>query len=217
MGKAIRRVHALSAVLMLAALGFFGVQPAMATQTEPGPGTETEQPVDPGTPTVPVVPPVVTPPTFEPAPNPSPVDPGTTPAPVEPPAEPSPVVPPAPDPVAPPAIEPVAPLEEAPAATLPTDVGVPGYVVEPEIPTETTSAPAEATPTPTPTPLATKTAAPPVMSSDITGPLKVALAPVAENNPIVQGVTVLVLVLLGVAYFRALRSKGASGPRLNGK
>ncbi|MCP1415198.1 hypothetical protein J3D46_004464 [Paenarthrobacter sp. A20] len=72
-------------------------------------------------------------------------------------------------------------------------------------------------PTPTPTPAATKTVAPPVVSADIAGPLKVALAPVADNNPIVQGLTVLVLILLGVAYFRALRSKGVPGPRLNGK
>ena len=77
--------------------------------------------------------------------------------------------------------------------------------------------PAEPTPSPTPTPSATKTAAPPVVSADIAGPLKVALAPVAENNPIVQGLTVLVLILLGFAYFRALRSKGVPGPRLNGK
>ncbi|MET4540537.1 hypothetical protein ABIE37_002324 [Arthrobacter bambusae] len=99
----------------------------------------------------------------------------------------------------------------------PTDAGVQGYV-EPQVPTEaTTSAPAEPTPSPTPTPVATKTAAPPVVSADIAGPLKVALAPVAENNPIVQGLTVLVLILLGFAYFRALRSKGIPGPRLNGK
>jgi hypothetical protein len=78
---------------------------------------------------------------------------------------------------------------------------------------ETPTAIAEPTPTPTPT----KTAAPPVVSADITGPLKVALAPVAENNPLVQGLTVLVLLLLGLAYFRALRSKGIRGPRLNGK
>ncbi|WP_284980190.1 hypothetical protein [Arthrobacter sp. fls2-241-R2A-200] len=54
-------------------------------------------------------------------------------------------------------------------------------------------------------------------SATITGPLKAALAPVAENNPLVQVITVLVLVLLGVAYFRALRTKGVRGPRLNGK
>ncbi|MDR6684711.1 hypothetical protein J2Y41_000258 [Arthrobacter sp. 1088] len=87
-------------------------------------------------------------------------------------------------------------------------------MVEPEAPVEETPT-AIAEPTPTPTP--TKTAAPPVVSADITGPLKVALAPVAENNPLVQGLTVLVLLLLGLAYFRALRSKGIRGPRLNGK
>ena len=96
---------------------------------------------------------------------------------------------------------------------LPTDVPVQEYVVEPEAPTETASAPAVVTPSPSPT----KSAAPAVVSADITGPLKAALAPVAENNPIVQGLTVLVLLLLGLAYFRALRSKGIRRPRLNGK
>ncbi|TVU62365.1 hypothetical protein FQP90_12035 [Paenarthrobacter nitroguajacolicus] len=99
---------------------------------------------------------------------------------------------------------------------VPTDAGMQGYVVEPEIPADpATSAPAETTPTPTPS--ATKTAAPPVVSADVAGPLKAALAPVAENNPIVQGLTVLVLILLGVAYFRALRSRGVPGSRVNGK
>ncbi|MFJ6453415.1 hypothetical protein [Paenarthrobacter sp. NPDC091669] len=77
--------------------------------------------------------------------------------------------------------------------------------------------PTETAPTPTPTPVATQAAAPPVASADIAGPLKVALAPVSDSNPLVQGLTVLVLILLGVAYFRALRSKGVPGPRTNGK
>ncbi|WOH17796.1 hypothetical protein IRJ34_15795 [Paenarthrobacter sp. GOM3] len=91
-----------------------------------------------------------------------------------------------------------------------------GEVANPEAPVETET-PAPAIPSSTPTPVASKSANPPVAAADIAGPLKVALAPVAENNPLIQGVTVLVLILLGVAYFRALRSKGVPGPRLNGK
>ncbi|MGP0224870.1 hypothetical protein [Paenarthrobacter sp. NCHU4564] len=95
---------------------------------------------------------------------------------------------------------------------------VESYAVIPDVAAESASAvPAEPTVTPTPTPAQTRTAAVPLANADITGPLKVALAPVAENNPIVQGLTVLVLVLLGLAYFRALRSKGMRGSRLNGK
>ncbi|MFJ5954524.1 hypothetical protein ACIQC5_01040 [Paenarthrobacter sp. NPDC092416] len=211
MGTGIKRVQAALVVLMLAILGFLGTQPASATDTTPVPETTNSPNPDPGE----TFPPVVLPPVL---------DPGTKPDPLEPqPSEPAPVVPPvepAPAPVAPPVVEPVAPVVVptiAPADPTtpdqPTDVGT-EYVEEPEAPAEeTTTAPAEPTPTPTPT----TTAAPPVVSADITGPLKVALAPVAENNPLVQGVTVLVLLLLGVAYFRALRSKGIRGPRLNGK
>lgn len=216
MGTGIKRVQAAFVVLMLAILGFLGTQPAIATEAEPGPGTETEQPVDPGTPTDPV-PPVVVPPTLDPVPTFTPLDP-ETPAPVQPPVEPAPGVPPASEPSAPPVVEPVAPVipvQETQVPAVPADAGTLGYVPEPEVPADdTTSATAE--PTPTPTPSATKTSAPPVVSADIAGPLKVALAPVAENNPIVQGLTVLVLILLGAAYFRALRSKGVPG-RLNGK
>lgn len=206
-------------VLMLAILGFLGTQPAIATETEPGPGQETGQPVDPGTPTTPpVIPPVVVPPIVEPVPTPTPLDPEPTPAPVQPSEEPAPVVPAVTQPPVPPVVEPVvpvAPAQNSPVPVTPTDAEVQGYFVEPEAPAETITPSAEPTPTPTPEP--TKTVAPPVVSADIAGPLKVALAPVADNNPIVQGLTVLVLILLGVAYFRALRSKGVPGPRLNGK
>ncbi|ASN21345.1 hypothetical protein CGK93_17895 [Arthrobacter sp. YN] len=207
-------------VFLLAIIGFIGIQPAIATELEPGPGTETGQPTDPGVPTKPVVPPVVVPPILEPSPTLTPLEPEQSPEPVPPPVEPAPVAPPVTEPAVPPAVEPVAPAsptQESPLPVLPTDSGIQGYVEEPLVPVETTTAPAEPTPTPTPTPSATKSAAPPVASADIAGPLKVALAPVAENNPIVQGVTVLVLILLGVAYFRALRSKGSPRPRLNGK
>ncbi|WP_223943569.1 hypothetical protein [Arthrobacter sp. StoSoilB20] len=218
MGTGINRGQAALVVLMLAILGFFGTQPAFATETEPGPGTGTEQPVDPETPTAPVTPPVVIPPTLEPVPTLKPLDP-ETPAPVPSPTQPAPVVPPASEPAAPPIVTPVTPVvpsQEVPASVLPTDAGTQGYVVEPGMPADpTTSAPAA--PTPTPIPSATKTAAPPAVSADIAGPLKAALAPVAENNPTVQGLTVLVLILLGVAYFRALRSKGVPGSRVNGK
>ncbi|AMB41444.1 hypothetical protein IG195_12400 [Arthrobacter sp. TES] len=72
--------------------------------------------------------------------------------------------------------------------------------------------------TPAPTQSPTKAAtAPLVASAEVAGPLKAALAPVAENNPFVQALTVAVLLLLGAAYFRALRSKGMPRPRLNGK
>lgn len=205
---------------MLAILGFLGIQPAVATEIEPGPGTETGQPVDPGTPTGPVVPPVVVPPILEPAPTLTPLEPETPPAPVQPPVEPAPVIPPVTQPSPPASVAPVvpaAPTQEVVVPVLPPDTGIQGYM-EPEVPADAaTSAPPEPTPSPTPTPSVTKTAAPPVVSADIAGPLKVALAPVAENNPIVQGLTVLVLILLGFAYFRALRSKGVPGPRLNGK
>lgn len=219
MGTVIKRVQAVLVVLMLAILGFIGTQPALATELEPGPGNETGQPTDPGTPTKPVEPPVVVPPVLEPAPTLTPLEPEKSPDPVPPVVEPAPVAPPVTEPVAPPAAEPVtpAPAQETLMPVLPSDAGIQGYVEEPLAPVESTTAPPEPTPTPTPTPLATKTAAPPVASADIAGPLKVALAPVAENNPIVQGVTVLVLILLGVAYFRALRSKGSPRPRLNGK
>ncbi|MCD4852213.1 hypothetical protein LN996_15460 [Arthrobacter sp. AK01] len=80
-----------------------------------------------------------------------------------------------------------------------------------------TSAAADPSPAAIPSPLATKTASPPISSAEIAGPLKAALAPVGENNLIAQGLTVLVLILLGVAYFRALRSKGIRGPQVNGK
>ena len=202
-------------VILLAILGFFGTQPALATTvTDPGP--DAEQPSDPSPKPEPTFP-VVIPPVLEPSAPPATLEP-ITPAPAQPSEE------PVPAPVVPPVVEPVAPPAEVPAVTppvtlpdpaVPADVAIENFVVEPEVPAETTTATAEATPTPTPTP--TKTAAPPVVSADITGPLKVALAPVAENNPLVQGLTVLVLLLLGVAYFRALRSKGIRGPRLNGK
>ncbi|WP_347108245.1 hypothetical protein AAHB33_15380 [Paenarthrobacter sp. S56] len=107
-----------------------------------------------------------------------------------------------------------------PVPTAPADPAVLPYVVEPEAPAESVESVVveeSPSPTPTPTPVPTMTAAPPVASADIAGPLKVALAPVAENNPVAQGVMVLVLILLGVAYFRALRTKGIRGPRLNGK
>ncbi len=221
MGKAIRRVQAASAVLMLAILGFFGAQPAVATETSPGPGTEQPgetpnpdpNPIDPlpvdpipGNP-VPVDPPVI--PTD---PSPAPTDP--TPAPVPPPVV-QPVAPVAP-PVVIPAVPPVvSSASPEPTTTAPSPEENPA-IVEPVLPIEPeTSVSPE--PTPTPTPVATKTAAPPVVSADLAGPLKVALAPVAENNPLVQGATVLVLLLLGAAYFRALRSKGVRRPRLSGK
>ncbi len=207
---------------MLAILGFLGTQPAIATETEPGPGAETEQPVDPGTPTSPVTPPVILPPVLEPVPTLKPLDPESPAPPIQPPVEPAPVVPPVTEPVAPPVVEPVAPaipLQDTQVSVVPSDTGVQGYVVDPEVPAEAaTLPPAEPTPTPTPTPTpsATKTATP-IVNADIAGPLKAALAPVAENNPIIQGVTVLVLILLGAAYFRALRSKGVPGSRVSGK
>ncbi len=223
MGKAIRRVQAACATLMLATLGFFGAQPAMATETNPGPSTEQPgetpspdpNPIDP----LPVDPipgnPVTTPPVVPTDPAPAPVDP--TPAPVPPPVI-APVVPVAPPSMAP-ALPPVVPSPVAdPATSLPVPEESSANL-EPVIPIDNevpASADVTPTPTPTPTPITTKKAAP-VVSADITGPLKVALAPVAENNPVVQGLTVLVLILLGVAYFRALRSKGAPRPRLNGK
>ncbi|WP_207594412.1 hypothetical protein [Arthrobacter sp. D5-1] len=128
---------------------------------------------------------------------------------------PAPVNPPAAEPVAPPVV-PADPSQERPVVVTPVEPGVQAYIPEQELPIET-EAPAAVESTPSPTPVVTKTAAIPVASADIAGPLKVALAPVAENNPIVQGITVLVLILLGVAYFRALRSKRALKPRLNGK
>jgi len=222
MGKAIRRVQAACATLMLATLGFFGAQPAMATETNLGPSTEQPgetpspdpNPIDP----LPVDPipgnPVTTPPVVPTDPAPAPVDP--TPAPVPPPVI-APVVP-----VAPPVVEPAQPANPQPLPTmLPEQVPDTanqddGEVANLEAPVETET-PAAVIPSPTPTPVASKTANPPVAAADIAGPLKVALAPVAENNPLIQGVTVLVLILLGVAYFRALRSKGVPGPRLNGK
>lgn len=219
MGKAIRRVQAASAVLMLAILGFFGAQPAVATETSPGPSTEQPgetpnpdpNPIDPlpvdpvpGNP-VPVDPPVI--PTD---PSPAPTDP--TPAPVPPPVV-QPVAPVAP-PVVIPAVPPVvSSASPEPTTTAPSPEENPA-IVEPILPIEPETS---VSPEPTPTPVATKTAAPPVVSADLAGPLKVALAPVAENNPIVQGATVLVLLLLGAAYFRALRSKGVRKPRLSGK
>lgn len=202
-------------VILLAILGFFGTQPAMAT-TVTNPDTDTQQPADPSPTPEPTFP-VVIPPVIQPSEPPATLEPIPT-------APPEPSEVPAPAPVVPPVVEPIAPPVDVPAVTppptspvpaVPTDVAIENFVVEPEVPAETTTATAEATPTPTPTP--TKTAAPPVVSADITGPLKVALAPVAENNPLVQGLTVLVLLLLGLAYFRALRSKGIRGPRLNGK
>ncbi|MCT9869150.1 hypothetical protein [Paenarthrobacter aurescens] len=218
LGTGIRRVQAVLVVILLAALGFVGIQPALATDLEPGPGSETGQPTDPGTPTEPAVPPVVVPPILEPVPTLTPPEPESSPEPVPPAVDPAPVVPPVTEPVViPPAGEPIVPAlptQETVLPVLPTDAGVQGYVEEPLVPAETTTEPA---PSPTPTTVATKTAAPPVASADIAGPLKVALAPVAENNPIIQGVTVLVLILLGVVYFRALRSKGSPRPRLNGK
>ncbi|MFJ4029171.1 hypothetical protein ACIPWF_17200 [Paenarthrobacter sp. NPDC089989] len=138
----------------------------------------------------------------------------TTPAPVEPQpvtTVPAPVVPPVSDPV-----------PSAPAVVeqqLPTTPANEYYVGEEqaELPVEEASS-APAAPSPAPSPPPSKAAeAPVVASADVTGPLKAALAPVAENNPIVQGLTVLVLLLLGTAYFRALRSKGIRRPRLNDK
>lgn len=220
LGTGIKRVQAALVVLMLTILGFIGTQPAIATQTEPGPGQETGQPIDPGTPTAPVVPPVVVPPIIEPSPTLTPLEPETPTVPVQPTVEPAPVIPPAIEPATPSPAVPVvtpAPTQDVMVPVAPTDAGFSGYV-DPEVQTEVgTSSPAEPTPSPTPTPVATKTAAPPVVSADIAGPLKVALAPVAENNPIVQGLTVLVLILLGAAYFRALRTKRVPGPRFNGK
>lgn len=223
MGTGIKRVQAVLVVLVLAILGFLGSLPAAATETDTTPGSG--QPVTPGeesTSPEPIdpVPPVVIPPIL-PAPDPSPLEPEPEPAPVQPPeaSAPAPVVPAIPDPVVPPAapsVTPVVPVAPMPAA--PQDAGIQGYAMEPQIPQEgATVAPVEPTPSPTPTPTLTKNAPPPVVSAEIAGPLKVALAPVAESNPIVQGLTVLVLVLLGLVYFRALRSKGIRGPRLNGK
>ncbi|MET3901813.1 outer membrane biosynthesis protein TonB [Paenarthrobacter sp. 4246] len=220
LGTGIKRVQAVLVVFLLASIGFIGIQPAVATELEPGPGSETGQPTETATPTPPVVPPVVVPPILEPSPTPPPLEPEKTPEPAPPAVEPAPVAPPVNEPVAPPAVEtvaPTAPTQETLLPNLPRDGEVQGYVDQPLVPEEPTTAPAESTPSPTPTPMPTKSAAPPVASADIAGPLKVALAPVAENNPLVQGVTILVLILLGVAYFRALRSKGSPRPRLNGK
>ncbi len=225
MGKATSRLQAATAALMLAILAVFGAQPAVATDVDPVPSTEqpseTPQPdpnpkdplpVDPvpGNP-VPVIPPVT-----PVEPSPAPVESSPAPVPV-----PDPVAPPV-APVVPPAVEPAQPANPQPLPTmLPEQVPVTanqdaGEVANLEAPVETET-PAAAIPSPTPTPVSSKTANPPVAAADIAGPLKVALAPVAENNPLIQGVTVLVLILLGVAYFRALRSKGVPGPRLNGK
>lgn len=212
---------------MLAILGFFSAQPALATDTGPGPyteqpgetpspGTDPEDPLVvgpiPGNPAVPVDPPLVP---AEPVPSPDPA-PVPAPDPVQPPVEPAvtPVLPPAVAPIVPviPPAVPTTPLEQVPTYA---DAD-PNLFLEPAVPAEPEPS-ATAPPTPSSAPVATKTAAPPVVSADITGPLKVALAPVAENNPIVQGLTVLVLILLGAAYFRALRSKRVSRPRANGK
>lgn len=218
MSTGIKRVQAGLVVLILAVLGFLGSQPAGATQDDPG--KETEQPTHPATPTTPVVvPPVVIPPVLEPAPTLTPLEPEVSPAPSQPTDHPAPEGPPAAEPPAPPSAAPITPttpsLENA-VPLIPADSGTLGYAVEPETLLESmTTAPAD--PTPTPVPSATRTAAPPVASAEVTGPLKAALAPVAENNPLVQGLMVLVLVLLGVAYFRALRSTRLRGPRLNGK
>ncbi|MET4622053.1 hypothetical protein ABIE18_003521 [Arthrobacter sp. 2762] len=215
MGKVIRRVQTGSAVLMVVILGFFGSQPALATETNPVPSTEQPgespspepAPIDslPANP-LPIEPAPVDPPLF---PTPAPTE--ATPAPV---AVESPVVEPA-APAVPPVVVPVAPPFASappmePVPSVPLEQG--SQMIEPVIPAEPQPAPS-----PTPTPTVTQVAAPPVVSADIAGPLKVALAPVAENNPIVQGLTILVLILLGVAYFRALRSKGVPGPRVNGK
>ncbi|MFE4196509.1 hypothetical protein ACFRJ9_11640 [Paenarthrobacter sp. NPDC056912] len=220
MGTAIRRFRAASAILMLAILGFFGAQPALATETSPGPSTE--QPGESPSPDPnPIDPLPVDPLPVEPVPV-TPTDPATTPP--DPSPAPNPVQPPVVEPVAPvtpPAVAPVAPVVvPVPSAEqVPTSPAQEGsdQLLEPVAPVESeSSAPAPAPATPTPTPVAAK-AAPPVASADVTGPLKAALAPVAENNPIVQGLTVLVLILLGFAYFRALRAKGVARPRLNGK
>ncbi|UOD80485.1 hypothetical protein [Paenarthrobacter ureafaciens] len=111
----------------------------------------------------------------------------------------------------------MSPILPPPVVPVPAQSGVEDYGVETDPPVEeSSSAPAAPIPTPEPTP--TKTAAaPPVASAEIAGPLKAALAPVAQNNPVVQGLTVLVLLLLGLAYFRALRSKGIRGARVHGK
>ncbi|MFF2713754.1 hypothetical protein [Paenarthrobacter sp. NPDC058040] len=125
-----------------------------------------------------------------------------------------------PAPVVPPVIEPVpsAPLvPDQPLPTAPANEYNLGEELQAEVPAEEASS-APAVPVPTPTLSPTQAAAAPaIANADVTGPLKAALAPVAENNPIVQGLTVLVLLLLGAAYFRALRSKGIRRPRLNGK
>lgn len=215
MGTGIKRVQTAFVVLILAVFGFLGTQPAVATDVFPSPQPSSESPAPEPSESEEPPPVVVIPPIDLPTSSPAPLEPTPAePAPVQPPA------PPAPPPVAPPAVEPVTPATTEPVVTpqpslqvLPTDVPVQEYVVEPGAPTETASAAAVVTPSPSPT----KSAAPAVASADITGPLKAALAPVAENNPIVQGLTVLVLLLLGLAYFRALRSKGIRRPRLNGK
>lgn len=217
MSTGIKRVQAALVVLILAVLGFLGSQPAIATQDDPG--KETEQPTDPVTPTTPVVvPPVVVPPILEPAPTLTPLEPEDSPAPSQPTDHPAPEVPPAAEPPAPPSVAPIAPAPslENSVPLAPADTGTLGNVVEPEMPLESTTV-ASADPTPSPMPSSTRTAAPPVASAEVAGPLKAALAPAAENNPLVQGLMVLVLVLLGVAYFRALRSTRLRGPRLNGK
>ncbi len=231
MRTAITRAGSVGAVLLLSLLGFSGVQPALATDTNPP--TTSEQPgesasPDPGT----IDPLPIDPLPVQPVPSETPVVAPTEPAPV--PVDPAPTPVPVPDPVQPPVTvpspEPAAPGQDSPApvgpsvpSALPTiqDV-VPtqddsSAYVEPAQPGGEDSTTPSAEPTPTPTPQASKTAEPPVASATITGPLKAALAPVAENSPLVQIITVLVLILLGVAYFRALRTKGVRGPRLNGK
>ena len=218
MGTGIKRVQAATVVFLLAISGFAGIQPAVATETNPVPGTEEPGPGDGST--EPVIPPIIPP--VIPAPSPSPLEPEPAPS-AQPPQvpDPAPIQPSTPVEVPAPVAPPVAPtsIPVAPAAPLPVDPGAQTYVMEPEAPTESeaTTAAVEETVSPTPTPTPTVAAVPPVASADIAGPLKVALAPVAENNPLAQGLMVLVLILLGVAYFRALRTKGLRGPRLNGK
>ncbi|KUM35544.1 hypothetical protein [Arthrobacter sp. EpRS71] len=219
MGTVIKRVQTVLVVLTFAVLGFVGTQPAFATQTEPGPGMESPQPGETQTPIIPVGPPVVVVPTQSPVPTEAPAQPETPPS-TEQPVAPAPAPPVVQEPVAPPAVVPelpAAPAPEAPVETIPLQPEADVYVPEAEVPAEAeASAAAVPTPESTPTPIPSKAAAP-VASADIAGPLKTAIAPVAENSPLVQGITVLVLVLLGVAYFRVLRPKGAAKPRLSGK
>lgn len=218
LGTVIKRVQTVLVVLTLVVLGFVGTQPAFATQTEPGPGMESPAPGETEPPIV-VEPPVVVPSLGPPAPTTAPSQPETPPS-TDQPVAPAPAPPVIKQPVAPPAVAPevtAAPAPEAPVETLPTQQDAGEYLPEPEVPAEAEpSAVAVPTPEQTPTPTPSKAAAP-VASADIAGPLKAAIAPVAENSPLVQGITVLVLILLGVAYFRALRSKGAAKPRLSGK